>query len=79
MSFHCPSYPVGHWSGGVNLTHLNTDEQEQHKGFLQDLLSLPENTIISISYMYQDRHFQLLLFFTLTLATHSHLVIELYI
>lgn len=79
MSFHCPSYPVGYWSGGVNLTHLNTDEQEQHKRFIQDLLSLPENTIISISSVYQDSHFQLLLFFPLTLVTQGHPVIELYI
>jgi len=80
MSFQRPSYPVGHWSGGVNLTHLNTDEQEQHKGFFQDLLSLPKNTtVIAVSYMYQARHFQLLPFFILILATQSHLVIELFI
>lgn len=78
MSFHCPSYPVGYWSGGVNLTHLNTDEKVQHKQFIEDLLSLPENTIISISSVYQDSHFQLL-FFPITLVTQGHPAIELYI
>lgn len=73
MSFHCPSYPVGHWPGGLNLAHLNTDEQEQHKGLLQDQLSLPENTVFSISVMYQDRHFKLLLFNTCISNSRSSL------